>query len=143
MKSGMPISIILNPANKYDSTLLPKSINKRIINCNTNKYRNHNRYKQYLLADKGYDSKNNHKIIIKKGYIPLIAQNIRNIKNKKLIRNFSNKEIKIYKNRIKIENYHCWIKKFHKIKNIYERNIHYYKGLLLLAVSIIISRRII
>ena len=74
---------------------------------------------------------------------PLIAQNIRGTKNENIIRNFSDKEIKIYKNRIKIENYHSWIKKFHKIKCLQERNLEYYKGLVLLGVSIIISRRIV
>ena len=142
-KDGMPTSIEINPANNHDSPLLPKAINKIVIDCNTYRYRNHNRYKQYLLADKGYDSKKNHNFLKKKGYNPLIAQNIRGTKNEKLIRNFSDKEIKIYKNRIKIENYHSWIKKFHKIKYLHERNIEYYRGLVLLGVSIIISRRII
>ena len=142
-KSGMPISIDLNSANRHDSPLLPTAINRRMICCNTKKYRRHNRYKQYLLADKGYDSKKNHKFLKEKGYTPLIAQNIRGTKDEKLIRNFSEKEIKIYKNRTKIENYHSWIKKFHKIKYLQERNLEYYKGLVLLGVSIIISRRIV
>ena len=45
--------------NINDSTLLPKTIENRIINCNTKKYKIHNRYKQYLIADPGYYSKNN------------------------------------------------------------------------------------
>lgn len=142
-KSGIPISITLNPANNHDSTLLPLAVQKIMINCNTYRYRNHNRYKQYFLTDKGYDSKNNMNLLIQKGYNPLISQNIRNTKDRKLIRNFNIKQKNIYKNRIKIENYHSWIKKFHKIKFIGERKIDYYMGLLLLAVSIIMSRRIV
>ena len=42
----------------------------------------HNRYKQYLFADSGYDSKENHNFLIKKGYTPIIIQNKRNIKMK-------------------------------------------------------------
>jgi hypothetical protein len=102
--------------------LLPKVIDKRIINCNTKKYQNHNRFKQYLLADSGYDSIENHRKLIMKGYVPLIVQNRRNIKNKKLIRKMNNKQKEIYKKRTIIENYHSWIKKFSKIKSLYERN---------------------
>jgi hypothetical protein len=55
----------------------------------------------------------------------------------------NNKQKEIYKKRIIIENYHSWIKKFPKIKSLYERNIDSYKGLLLLGISIIINRRIV
>ena len=54
---GIPFSVSIDGANKYDCISLPKIINKRIINCNTKKYSKHNRFKQYLLADPGYDSK--------------------------------------------------------------------------------------
>ena len=140
---GILISVNIHPANNYDSPLLPATIDKRIINCNTKKYSNHNRFKQYLLADSGYDSKENNKKLVDNGYIPIIVQNKRNIKNKKLIRKMNNKQKQIYKKRTIIENYHSWIKKFSKIKSLYERNIDYYKGLLLLSISVIINRRII
>jgi len=140
---GIPISVNINQAHNYDTTLLPDVINKCVINCNTKKYYKHNRYKQYLLADSGYDSKLIHQKLIKKGYIPIIKQNKRNIKNKKLIRVFNNKQKEIYRKRKIIENYHSWIKKFPKIKSLYERNIEYYKGLLFVGISIIINRRII
>ena len=140
---GIPLSISIDGANKYDSTLLPAAIDNIVINCDTKKYKNHNRFKQYLLADKGYDSKENHKLCIKKGYTPLIAQNRRNIKNKKLLRKMNTKQKNIYKKRHIIENYHSWIKKMAKINCLYERNIHHYKGLLLLGISIIINRRIV
>ncbi len=51
--NGIPLSVNIDSANRYDSTLLIKAVNNRIINCNTNKYRKHNRYKQYFLGDKG------------------------------------------------------------------------------------------
>jgi len=50
---------------------------------------------------------------------------------------------KIYKKRTIIENYHSRIKKFVKIKSLYEKNINNYMGLVLLGISIIINRRII
>lgn len=141
--NGIPISVNLDGAHNYDSKLLPKAIDNRVINCNTKKYQNHNRYKQYLMADKGYDSKRNHKKLIKKGYKPLILQNVRNIKNEKLLRILNGSEKKVYKKRIKIENYHSWIKKFCKIKYLYETKIENYKGLLLLGISLITYRRIV
>ena len=140
--NGIPISINISPANKYDSPILPEIVNNIIIDCKTKEYTNNNRYKQYILADSGYDSKNNMNVLTKKGYTPIIIQNRRNIKKRKLIRTYSKKSMEIYKKRIKVENYHSWIKKFPKIKSLYEKNINYYKGLLLIGVSIIISRRI-
>ena len=82
-------------------------------------------------------------MLINKGYIPIIIQNRKNIKNKKLIRKLNAKQKKNYKKRTIIENYHSWLKKFSKVKSLYERNIENYKGLLLLSISIIINRRII
>ena len=141
--NGIPISINITPANKHDSITLPETINKCVIDTNTKKYQNNNPYKQYLLGDSGYDSHKNIDFLRKKGYTPIIIQNKRNIKNKKLLRSLSAKQKKIYKNRNKIENYHSWIKKFPKIKSLCERNIEYYKGLLFVSISIIINRRII
>ena len=163
------IRINIDSGNKYDSPLLPKIINNCIINTNTKKYTNHNRYKQYLFADSGYDSKENHDFLINKGYIwckyvapnarknsiynashckvepydiPIIIQNKRNIKNMKLLRKRNKRQNEIYKKRSIIENYHSWLKKFPKIKLLYERNIYSYRGLVLLGISVLIYRRI-
>jgi transposase len=95
-----------------------------------------------FIIFKGYDSKKNYKILHKKGYIPLIPQNRKNIKNKNLLRKFNEKHNKIYKKRNIIENYHSWLKKFKKIKCLYEHKVNYYEGLLLLGLTIIVSRRI-
>ena len=141
--NGIPISVNINTGKDYDSKILPKVVNNITIDSNTNKYKNHNRYKQYFLADKGYDSKENNNLLLAKGYTPVIAQNKRNIKNKKLIRKFNQKQKEIYKKRNIVENYHSWIKKFPKIKCLYEHKIEYYRGLLLVGISIIINRRII
>lgn len=139
---GIPISVSINTAKNYDSPILPKAIKNIVINCNTKKYSNHNRFKQYFLADSGYDSKNNIKIVSKLGYTPIIKYNKKNTKNEKLMRPFNEKQKKIYKKRNIIENYHSWLKKFIKIKCLYEHKIDYYRGLLLLGISIIIHRRI-
>jgi len=140
--TGIPISVQINTGKNYDSPLLSSTVDQIRIDCNTKKYQNHNRFKQYLLADSGYDSKENLKLLHKKGYTPIIKQNKRNIRKKELVQQLNNKQKKIYKKRNIIENYHSWLKKFQKVKSLYERNINSYKGLLLIAVSVIISRRI-
>jgi len=105
------------------------------------KQKNNNRYKQIFMADKGYDSKDILKILKKKGYKPIIPQNLRNIKNPKLIRKMYSKDKKVYKKRIIVENFFAWIKKNPKIDNLYEKTIASYKGLLFLACSKIIFKR--
>jgi len=62
--NGIPISININPGNKYDSKILSETINEKIINTDTIKYKNNNRYKQYLLGDSGYDSHKNIQFIV-------------------------------------------------------------------------------
>jgi hypothetical protein len=142
--NGIPISVNIDAANNYDSKLLPAAINNCIIDCNTKKYKNHNRYKQTMLADAGYDSKMNYKILKKRGYKTIILQNKRSIKNENLLRILNKHDLKKYKKRIIVENYHSWIKKLCKIKYLYETNIENYKGLLLLlGISMIIYRRIV
>lgn len=48
--------------------------------------KNHNRYKQYLLADAGYDTNENKNLLTQKGYTPIISPNMRNTKDKKKLK---------------------------------------------------------
>ena len=48
---------------------------------------NENKYKQYFLADSGYDSKRIRKFVVKKGYTPIIKPNNRNQANHKKVTN--------------------------------------------------------
>jgi hypothetical protein len=75
------------------------------INTNQQKYINHNRYKQYILADKGYYSQNNINYLNLNGYIPIIAVNNRNTKDSNKIKFMPNKYKQLYKKRIIVENY--------------------------------------
>jgi transposase len=102
-----------------------------------------NRYKQTLLADPGYDTKKNSLFLAKKGYISMIKYNKRNCKNKKEInkRTFRGKQLKIYKRRSTIEASFSWLKYRPIINQLYEKSISSYKGLLLLACIILISKR--
>ena len=79
----IPISFYIDKGSEHDLTILLKYFDDILIDTKTNQYKNHNRYCQYILADKGYDSsilKNKFK---EKGYKILIPQNKRNTKNRK------------------------------------------------------------
>jgi len=141
--SGIPLSTNIVSANKHDCTVFPKVINNMVVECNTYKYHNHNRYKQYFIGDPAYDTKDIAKILKKKGYTQVIKQNPRRIKKKRLLRPFNESQKTIYRKRMIIENYHSWLKRFIKIKSLNERLIENYMGLLYLGISIIINRRII
>ena len=127
--------------NKYDSTLLPNIINNMMVDPQTMKYKKANKYKQYFLADKGYDSKENKELLSSKGYIPLIPQNKRNIKDDKLLYRFTKLEKIKYKKRIIVENSYSWIKNIPKLTFLFESNPQHYLELLYIAYGRIIFNR--
>jgi len=76
-----------------------------------------------------------------KGYHPIIPYNLRNTKNKKLIKKLTSKEKEIYRKRIIVEKYFSWIKTYPKIDKIHEKTKKSYMGLLYLAsIKILINR---
>ena len=66
------ISIDFGTGNESDKSLLFKNINNMYIDTKSYLYKNNNRYKQYFLADKGYDTKK----ITQKGQSSFGAENI-------------------------------------------------------------------
>ena len=62
---GVPLAHIVLPANRHDSTQL-----KPLIDKARDIY--HWLRPRHLLADRGYDSQANHKLLIKRGIIPII-----------------------------------------------------------------------
>jgi transposase len=141
--SGIPLGKpLLVSGTIHDSKTVNDTLDRSQLNMNTYKNRNSNRHKQIFLADKGYSSNVIEKTLRKKGYKVLIPQNRRNIKNKKLIKNMTCKDVKVYKKRIIVENFFSWIKRYPKINCVYEKTIRSYEALLLLAVSKIMFNRI-
>lgn len=140
-KDGITFSPLIKPSNISDSKIVEEHFNNLLINPNTFKYKNHNRYKQYLLADKGYDSKEIRNLLENKGYIPIIPYNKRNTKDKKKIKHLTVKEKKIYKKRIKIENLNSWIKKNRRLSNIYDKSCQTYTSYLFLGLLKILVRK--
>ena len=65
--NGIPFSIILNQGNINDANLFFENFNNLLIHPKTEKYKTHNRYSQYFLADKEYDSNRIRKILQEKG----------------------------------------------------------------------------
>ena len=57
-------------------------------------------------------------------------------------RSLTKSETKIYKKRIIVENTFSWIKRYPKIDRIYEKSISSYEGLLMVAASLIIFKKI-
>jgi len=92
----------------------------------------------------GYHSNNNISYLKRVGYDPIIAYNKRNTKDKKIIENneLKGKKLKLYKKRVIIESFFSWIKNCPVINQNYQKTITSYKGLLSLASSILISKRI-
>lgn len=100
-----------------DFKSVTETINKVQIELNTKKYSNNNKYKQYLLADSGYDSKKVNEIATNLGYTPIIKPNNRNTGNKKQQKKMSEKQIK---NLLEKNGYDTIIKP--KIKPIKKKN---------------------
>ena len=121
-----------------------ETVNSLPVNLNTLRNSKHNRYKQHLLADSGYDSNVNKKYLKENGYIHLIAPNIKNTKDKQKIKSkqLTEKEKQKYKKRLIIESFFSWIKNYPSINQNYQKTIASYNGLLMLASSILISKRI-
>ena len=112
----IPISIVLDKGNVNDGQFIEKHLQNMLIDTNTKKFVNNNRYKQYFLGDKGYDSQKIRNILSEKGYIPLIDYNKRNTRDPKKIKKLNKKDKIKYKKRIKVENIFCYLKKNKRIR---------------------------
>ena len=93
--------------NKHDSTAFDNNIKYFLID--------NSKHKKFILADSAYDTKYIKETASKLNYTPIIDYNKRNTKNDSKKRKFNPKEKKIYKTRIKIENFFCRLKKYKRI----------------------------
>ena len=140
--SGIPISVICRKGQIYDSQLFKDTYNSIIINTNTKKYQGINKYKQYFLADKGYDTNNIRKLLKEKGYTPIIDHNRRNTKDINKIKKLTKKEKYHYKKRLKVENFFAWLTSYPKMNMIVEKTIESFEGLVFLFSGLILINRI-
>jgi len=140
---GTPLEKSISSSKEHDSLTLIRNVNN-LPELNTLRNSKINRYKQYFLADSGYDTKQNKLFLINKGYIPIIKYNRRKTKDKHIIKmNLLKGKLKlIYKNRVIVESFFSWIKNYPVINQNYQKTIISYNGLFSLACSLIISKRI-
>lgn len=141
---GTPLGSTMVSSKQSDSISLIETIENLSVNLNTLRNSKVNRYKQKLLADGGYDTKQNRRYLKRKGYTPIIAYNRKNCKNKKKIKKKERKgqKHKDYKKRFVIEQFFSWIKRFPVINQNYQKTVESYEGLYTLASSIIVASRI-
>jgi transposase len=133
--SGVPLGIHVFAGNKNDTNSIEDTLDAVPIELDTEKHKNNNRYKQYLLADSGYCSAANRLSLQKRGYNPLIWYNKRNNKNEAVLKRFkfNRKQARKYIQRRIVESSFAWLKKFPKINSLYEKNISSFCGFVLLA----------
>jgi hypothetical protein len=135
---GSPLSITINDSNNHDCKLFnevfDKMINNKVIKEKLNK-------RSILLADKGYDTKAIRNKIKKSRMKCIITYNKRNCKDKNKIKELTEHEKIIYKNRIKVEHFYGIIKKYPKINSVYEKTMNSYLNLVLLVSSMILINR--
>ena len=144
-KNGVPFSLGIASGNQNDCIIAKKChINKSFIDPESKRVHN-SKYQQKIVADAAYYDKEFHDNIRKTGCIPIIDVNKRNTKDEeklKVMEKDKKKYIKEGKNRYIVESFNSWIHKFPKITKVVEKSIRSFKGLILLACSLIISNKI-
>jgi len=137
-KDGIPLSAIITSANTHDVTVAIDTVDSMVIkkqfSKSTTEYSNKNKKKkQNLCLDKAYHSKEVEQEIVKRGYIP----HIRHRREEKI---FCRKHPL---RRWVVERTNSWHNRFRKLFTRYEKKDENYLGLVQLANSIIVYRRLI
>lgn len=140
--NGVWFSLTVSFSSESDGNIMSENLNNRWIHINTLDVKDNNQHKQYYLADSAYDSLKIKNKLIEKGYMPIIPQNKRNLKDETKLQHMSEKEKGTYKHRIKIENSFAWDNNYPVICGQYEKSIESYIGLYLLCSSIMLYNKI-
>jgi putative transposase len=130
-KNGIPLSTFITSANTHDVTVATNTIDNIVIKRPPPSKSKH---KQNLCLDKAYHSKEVEQEIIKRGYTPHIRHRREEIK---LLQK------KHPARRWVVERTNSWHNRFRKLFTRYEKKDENYSGLVELANSIIIYRRLI
>jgi transposase len=141
-KDGIPLSVVITSANTHDVTVaidtvdsmvIKRSISSSSSSSSSPKPKNNQKKKQNLCLDKAYHSKELEQEIIKRGYIPHIRHRREEMKFKKKHR----------ARRWVVERTNSWHNRFRKLFTRYEKKDENYLGLVQLANSLIVYRRLI
>ncbi|MDR4510839.1 MAG: IS5 family transposase [Nitrososphaeraceae archaeon] len=128
-KDGIPLSTFITSANTHDVTVAMNTIDNIVIK-RPSKYK----HKQNLCLDKTYHSKEVEQEIIKRRYIPHIRH--RREEEKLFPRKHPTR-------RWVVERTNLWHNRFRKLFTRYEKKDENYFGLVELANSLIIYRKLI
>ena len=137
-KDGIPLSTFITSANTHDITVATNTVDNIVIKRPSStsyksKYKQKKKKKQNLCLDKAYHSKEVEQEIIKRGYIP----HIRHRREEKLFHR------KHPARRWVVERTNSWHNRFRKLFTRYEKKDENYLGLVQLANSLIVYRRLI
>ena len=132
-KDGIPLSAIITSANTHDVTVAIDTVDSTVIKRPSLSKPKHNQKKQNLCLDKAYHSKEIEQEIIKRGYIP----HIRYRRDEQIFRR------KHPLRRWVVERTNSWHNRFRKLFTRYEKKDENYLGLVQLANSLIVYRRLI
>ena len=142
--NGVPISLAIASANKNDSMIAIEQLNHFIIEPDTNKVKNNNKFRQNMFADAIYYTTDIYDLLKKKGYTPITDTNKRNTKDPKLLKEIEkhkNKYIKKGVKRLIVERFNAWIHFYPKMDRVIEKSIGSFKGLLLLSCALTVSKK--
>jgi transposase len=134
-KNGIPLSIIITSANTHDVTVAIDTVDSMVIkrSSSSSTINRNKKKKQNLCLDKAYHSKDVEQEIFNRGYI----QHIRHRREGKLIhRTYPAR-------RWVVERTNSWHNRFRKLFTRYEKKDENYLGLVQLANSLIVYRRLI
>ena len=130
-KEGIPLSTIITSSNTHnDVTVAIETVDSMVIKRSSSSKPKH---KQNLCLDKAYHSQELEQEIVKRGYI----SHIRHRREEKKL----NKKHPV--RRWVVERTNSWHNRFRKLFTRYEKKDENYLGLVQLANSIIVYRRLI
>lgn len=142
--NGIPLSVLVKPANENDAILGAINLKKSLIDLKYNITNYNNKTKRYLLADSIYYTNDFMDNVKSLNINPIIYPNKKNTKDPELIKNMKlNKtQKKIYKKRTIIENGFSWNYKNKRIKNFNEKDYNNYYSFLYISFLKLILRRL-
>jgi len=127
------LSVVITSANTHDVTVAIDIVDSMVIKRSSSSKPKHNQKKENLCLDKAYHSKEIEQEIVKRRYIPHIRHRREEKKRNK----------KHPARRWVVERTNSWHNRFRKLFTRYEKKDENYLGLVQLANSLIVYRRII
>ena len=143
--NGVALSLAIGKGATNDSKIAIEQANSDLTRVDTKKVRKNNKYKQKLICDAQYHSKEFIEKYEKKGYKVQTDVNIRNTKNEESLEELKimkEEYLKIASERSTVERSFAWLHKYPKLDRFVEKTVNSYIGLLLLGASLTVSKKI-